>query len=150
MKWTRCAALIAFLFVFTSGMAFAEANQVYRDSSDSGHMLHKLGRGLTNTVTCWVEIPRHIAIEWEKTDPFTGLIMGTVKGTGWGFARLATGVYDTVTFPFPIPECYAPLMEPEFVITDIWGDPIPELTDFRANDPKYPTSAPIYPQRLNY
>lgn len=150
MKWTRLITLTVFAFILSSGMAFAEANELYRQQSSSGQMLHKLGRGITNVFTCWVEIPRHIAIEWEKTDPFTGLIMGTVTGTGWGFARLTTGVYETFTFPFPIPEGYRPMMEPEFVVTDIWGDGIPELTDFGANDPKYPTNAPIYPQRLNY
>jgi len=149
MKWTRFACLTAFSFVLVSGMAFAGANDVYRNQSDSGKMLHKLGRGVVNVVTCWVEVPRNIAIEWEKTDPFTGLVMGTVKGCGWGFARLATGVYDTCTFPFAIPEGYAPMMEPEFVITDIWGDPIPELTDFRSNDPNYPSNSPIYPNRFN-
>jgi putative exosortase-associated protein (TIGR04073 family) len=113
-------------------------------------MLNQLGRGITNVLTCWVEIPRNIAIEWEKTDPATGLVMGTVKGFGWGFARFATGVYEAVSFPFPVPRNYECLMEPEFVVTDIWGDHVPNFTDFRGNDPTYPSSAPVYPYQYRY
>ena len=150
MKWTRIAFLVALTFILASGMAFAGANEVYRQQSSLNKMLHKLGRGMTNVVTCWVEVPRNIAIEWEKTDPVTGFFLGTVKGFGWGFARFATGIYDTFTFPFPIPENYEAMIEPEFVITDIWGADIPELTDMRSNDPNAPTSSPIYPERFNF
>jgi putative exosortase-associated protein (TIGR04073 family) len=113
-------------------------------------MLHKLGRGVTNVLTCWVEWPRNVAIEWDKTDPISGFVVGTIKGAGWGFARLATGVYDTVTFPFPVPENYQAMLDPEFVVTDVWGAPIPDLTEFNANDPDYPANAPIYPERFNF
>jgi len=138
------------MFVLTAGTAFATSDDVTRQQSDFNKMLHKLGRGVTNVVTCWVEWPRNIAIEWDKTDPVTGFILGTVKGVGWGFARLSTGVYDVVTFPFPVPENYVAMLEPEFVVTDIWGAPIPELTEFGGNDPSYPTNAPIYPERFNF
>jgi putative exosortase-associated protein (TIGR04073 family) len=150
MKWTRFAFLVVLALVLSSGLAFAGAGETYRQQTAASKMLHKLGRGVTNACTCWVEVPRNIAIEWEKTDPFTGFIMGAVKGAGWGFVRLTTGIYETVTFPFPVPEDYQAMLEPEFVITDIWGDPIPELTDFRSNDPKYPGNAPVYPQRFSY
>jgi putative exosortase-associated protein (TIGR04073 family) len=150
MKWTKWICMAAFMVILTSGIAHAGADEHYRQQSTASKMLHKLGRGVVNIFTSPVEIPRNIAIEWERTDPVTGLFMGTVKGFGWGFARFATGVYDTFTFPFPVPEDYVPLMDPEFVVTDIWGDHIPELTDYRGNDPLYPSTAPIYPNRFNY
>lgn len=150
MKRMLLAMLIAGTMLLASTSAHAEAGEIYREQSAAAHMMHKLGRGVVNIATFWVEVPRNIAIAWERTDPFTGLLLGTVKGVGWGFARLATGVYETVTFPFPIPEDYRPMMEPEFVVTDIWGDPIPELTEFDSNDPMYPSGAPIYPQRFNF
>lgn len=150
MKWTRFASLIVLTLTLSAGTAFAGGDEVYRNQSDFNKMLHKLGRGVTNVVTCWVEVPRNIAIQWECTDPVTGFILGTVKGTGWGVARLATGVFDAVTFPFPVPPGYAPLIEPEFVVTDIWGDPIPELTELGANDPGYPTGSPVYPERFTF
>jgi len=152
MKWTKFAALVGFVFILTAGLAQAGvgADEPYREQTASAKMLHKLGRGITNVFTCWVEVPRNIASEWQKTDPVTGFFMGTVEGLGWGFARFATGVYDTCTFPFPIPADYQAMMEPEFVITDIWGDPVPDLTEFSSNDPKYPTKAPIYPDRFSF
>lgn len=151
MKWTKFASLITLMLVLSAGSAFAAHDaDVTRQQTCLDQMLHKLGRGVVNTLTCWVEIPRQISVEWEKTDPATGLVLGTVKGFGWGFARLATGVYDTVTFPLPVPPGYQPLIEPEFIITDVWGAPIPELTELGANDPDYPTNAPIYPQRFNF
>ncbi|MCL5269758.1 MAG: exosortase system-associated protein, TIGR04073 family [bacterium] len=150
MKWTKYACLAAIVFTFAMGTAFAGSDPLYREQSDAAKMMHKLGRGVTNVLTCWVEVPRNIAIEWERTDPVTGFIMGTVQGVGWGFARFATGVYDTVTFPFPVPPGYVSMLDPEFVITDIWGDPIPGLTDIYANDPDHPKGTPIYPQQFGF
>lgn len=150
MKLMKAVTLAALVFIGSAGMAYSAAGEVYRQQSDSSKMMHKLGRGVTNVLTFWVEWPRNVAIEWEKTDPATGLVLGTVKGFGWGFTRLVTGVYDAVTFPFPVPENYQPLLEPEFVITDVWGDPIPGISEFSANDPNYPENTPVYPQRFNF
>ena len=150
MKGIKFFCLLALALSLSVGAAHARSMDIDRDQSDAGKMLNKLGRGLTNVLTCWVEVPRNIANEWEQTDPATGLIMGTVKGIGWGFARLASGVYETVTFPFPIPKGYGPMIEPEFVVTDIWGDPVPGITEFSSNDPEYPANAPVYPDRFNF
>jgi putative exosortase-associated protein (TIGR04073 family) len=132
MKWTRLIAVAAFIFVLSAGSAFAREAGVYRDQSEISKMMHKLGRGVTNVLTCWVEVPRHVAIEWERMDPASGLVVGTFKGVAWGFTRFSTGLYDTFTFPFPVPENYVSMIEPEFVITDIWGDSIPGLADYDA------------------
>ena len=151
MKFTKVAMVLAALvFVLMAGATRAEsANEIYRQQSDTQKMLHKLGRGITNVFTSWVEIPRNVAIEWEKTDPASGFVLGTVKGFGWGFSRLATGVYDVFTFPYPVPRDYEPMMEPEFVISDIWGKPIPGLTEFRSNDPEY-SRANVHPNQFNF
>jgi putative exosortase-associated protein (TIGR04073 family) len=150
MKFSKLTALAGLIMILATGMAHGAAGEVYRQQSDASKMMHKLGRGITNILTCWVELPRNVAIEWEKTDPVTGLILGSVKGVGWTFTRLVTGAYDTLTFPFPVPANYEPMLDPEFVVTDVWGDPIPSLTEFGSNDPDYPTSAPIYPERFNF
>ncbi|HOE97481.1 MAG TPA: exosortase system-associated protein, TIGR04073 family [Candidatus Sumerlaeota bacterium] len=142
--------LAALALLTVGASAFAAGTEVYREQTVANQALHKLGRGVTNVLTFWAEVPRQIAIEWERTDPASGLIVGTIKGAGWGFARLATGVYDAFTFPFPIPENYEPMMEPEFVITDIWGDPIPGLTEFNPNNPERPGSGPVYPQQFSF
>ena len=55
---------------------------------------------------------------------FTGAVLGFCKGFAWGTSRFLVGAYDTLSFPIPVPKNYEPLMEPEFVLTDIWGESI--------------------------
>lgn len=79
-------------------------------------MGYKFGRGAVNVLTCWTEIPRNVAIEWQRTDPASGFFLGVGKGLGYGYTRFASGVYDMVTFAFPVPTGFAPVMDPEFSV----------------------------------
>jgi len=75
----------------------------------------KLMRGLANILTGWVELPKNIYETSVEDNMFSGLTIGLAKGIGMTIVRTGAGVYETVTFPFPIPEDYAPVLEPEFV-----------------------------------
>ena len=75
----------------------------------------KLGRGIANILTGWVEIPKHIYNTSIETNPLVGLTVGTAKGIGMSIVRTGAGVYEVITFPFPLPEDYMPILEPEFV-----------------------------------
>lgn len=75
----------------------------------------KLGRGVVNTFTGWLEIPKGVVDETKQNNVFTGLTVGTIKGIGLGLVRTGAGIYETLTFPFPIPEGYEPIVKPEFV-----------------------------------
>ena len=75
----------------------------------------KLGRGVVNTFTGWLEIPKGIVDESKANNVFTGLTVGTIKGLGLGLVRTGAGIYEAITFPFPIPEGYEPIVKPEFV-----------------------------------
>jgi len=75
----------------------------------------KLGRGIVNTFTGWLEIPKGIVDESKANNVFTGLTVGTIKGLGLGLVRTGAGIYETLTFPFPIPEGYEPIVKPEYV-----------------------------------
>lgn len=77
----------------------------------------KLGRGLANVVTGWVELPKNIYDTSVEENILSGLTMGLAKGVGMTIVRTGAGVYETVTFPFPIPEDYQPVLEPEFVLS---------------------------------
>ncbi|OGW75783.1 MAG: hypothetical protein A2Z72_05205 [Omnitrophica bacterium RBG_13_46_9] len=77
----------------------------------------KLARGLANILTGWVELPKNIYDTSVEDNVFSGLTVGLVKGVGMAIVRTGAGVYETVTFPFPIPEDYAPVLEPEFVFS---------------------------------
>ena len=78
----------------------------------------KLGRGLTNVATGWVEIPKRIHETARTSGVPGGLTLGLVRGFGYGFIRTAAGAYETVTFPFPAPSDYRPVMRPAYVFTD--------------------------------
>ena len=82
MKWTRFASLIILTLVLSAGAAMASSDDTTRQSSDVNKMLHKAGPGVVNVLTCWVEWPRNVANEWDKTDPVTGIALGTIKGFG--------------------------------------------------------------------
>ena len=75
----------------------------------------KVYRGLANILTGWVELPKNIYDTSVEDNPLSGLTIGLAKGVGMTIVRTGAGVYETVTFPFPIPEGYAPVLEPEFV-----------------------------------
>ncbi|MBN1517115.1 exosortase system-associated protein, TIGR04073 family [Candidatus Sumerlaeota bacterium] len=124
------AALMAALLSVAS-QSYAASSVAYddvtRESSALGQMAHKFGRGVVNVFTGWVEVPKAIAEDWREKDPFTGFITGFVRGAVWGAARTATGIYEVVTFPVPIPSGYGPLIEPEYVLPTIWGDDLPSL-----------------------
>lgn len=96
-----CVAILMILNIATSGYAQDPAK--------------KLGRGIANILTGWVELPKNIYDTSVEDNPLSGLTIGLAKGVGMTIVRTGAGVYETVTFPFPIPEGYAPVLEPEFV-----------------------------------
>ena len=124
--WAALAIVTAAIFLAAPS---ASADELYRDSAEVNSMMTKLGRGCANVLTGWLEIPKQIGRSIKKTDPVTGTIVGTVQGVGWGFARTVTGFFEVATFPFPIPEDYEPLLEPEYVAPGMWGAPLPVISD---------------------
>lgn len=120
--------LAAVVMIAAPQATFAQ-NAEDLDNSQSSAMLHKLGRGVVNLFTGVVEVPKAMAREWKRTDPVTGTVVGFFKGVGWGWTRTMTGAYEIATFPFPVPPGYEPIMEPEFVLTDTWGEPIPQISE---------------------
>lgn len=77
----------------------------------------KLGRGIVNVATGWVEIPKNIYDVSVETNPFTGITFGALKGAGMTVVRTGAGVYDVATFLFPIPKDYVAILDPEFVLS---------------------------------
>jgi putative exosortase-associated protein (TIGR04073 family) len=70
----------------------------------------KLGNGIGNMLSGWMEIPRHVKERSQEKNWFYGITYGTVEGTGYGVVRTAAGGLDTVTFVFPPYD--KPIMEP--------------------------------------
>ena len=63
--------------------------------------IHKLGRGLVNVLTCWLEIPKQIHVGRQQGNPIFGVGQGLVQGVKWTGLRLGVGAYEAVTFPLP-------------------------------------------------
>ncbi len=80
--------------------------------------LRKLGRGLANILTGWIEIPKNIYDTSVEDNIGMGLTVGLAKGIGMTVVRTGAGIYETITFPFPLPEDYEPLLEPEYVLSE--------------------------------
>jgi len=75
----------------------------------------KLIRGLTNTVTGWVELPKRVHETTQLSGAGAGFTWGLLRGIGYSFIRTAGGVYEAATFLFPAPPDYRPVMEPPYI-----------------------------------
>src|SRR3989338_10505715 len=69
--------------------------------------IHKAGRGLTNVLTSWIELPKQMHMGSQESNPVSGLAWGLIKGAGLTLLRLGMGVYEAVTFPVPYPKEFA-------------------------------------------
>lgn len=76
-----------------------------------GECLNKLGNGLVNVLTGWVEIPNQIIATYNDTNNVAETaIVGTLKGFIHALGRTAAGAVDAVFFF--IPPYDQPLVEP--------------------------------------
>ena len=100
--------LIIFLFTMTL------ATPGYCDDP-----LKKLGRGLCNIGTFPFEVFLQVSRVNESDGPMAALSWGILKGVGMSGVRLFVGAYETVTFPFPLPKDYLPILrDPEFMFEE--------------------------------
>lgn len=159
----KLLVLAGCLMILSSASAFAQGGTpwsrrgtsdpepyIYREATRIDKMGNKLGRGVTNLLTFWIEIPHSMAIEWNRREAVSGVLVGGAKGLTWGTARLVTGAYEVLTFPFPTPNDYRPVMYPEYIVTDTWGNTMPEIMDMQANDPMYDRDRPTYPKQFRF
>lgn len=79
----------------------------------------KLLRGVVNAATGWVEIPKQMSLVWQESGAGPGMSWGLIKGIGFAVARSVVGGYEIATFPMPIPDGYRPIMQPEYVFSDM-------------------------------
>ncbi|HPS20311.1 MAG TPA: exosortase system-associated protein, TIGR04073 family [Candidatus Omnitrophota bacterium] len=82
----------------------------------------KLGRGVSNIGTCFLEIPDGMMKANDEGGPMAGCTWGLFQGVIGTVKRAVVGVYETVTFPIPAPANYAPILkDPEFFMNE---DPV--------------------------
>lgn len=84
------------------------------DEMMSRYNLHpaftKLGRGVSNALGGWLEIPLNVHKRYAASDTAGSLFTGLAYGLFKGLVRTGVGVYETVTFGLPYPEHYAPVL----------------------------------------
>ena len=105
-------------------MVLAGSHRAAAESMDAEKAFGKLARGAVNLLTGWVEIPKRVHETSQQEGAIAGFTWGLVRGLGYGFIRTAAGAYELVTFPFPAPPAYAPVIRPEYVFTTEDVDPV--------------------------
>lgn len=74
----------------------------------------KFVRGITNTVTSIVELPKQTILTGRDMGP-VGYVIGPIKGVGMTFYRGMIGVVETVFCMVPQPGYYDPMIDPTYV-----------------------------------
>lgn len=104
MKQKIVIGLILILLLTLVGQAFCQTST------------RKLGRGICNIVTCPLEILEQTKRAYDSDGASAALTYGFVKGVFMTGARILVGIYETVTFPIPVPHDYKPILDdPEFL-----------------------------------
>lgn len=111
--------LAAFLFIETPLAVAQNFNPEEDLPKPTGieKVLTKFGRGLSNVLLGWAEIP----VTWDrklKEGKPLGYLVGVapVLGTARAVMRTSTGVFEVVTFPFSDRDVnYEAILEPEFI-----------------------------------
>ncbi len=82
--------------------------------AECGSPATKLGRGVANTLTGWMELPKHtlMGVFSCNVTPIEGAAVGVFRGFGRAVERTGIGLYEVFTFPIP---GYAPLLCPEYI-----------------------------------
>lgn len=106
-------ALPLFLLMAFAIPVFAQESQQQDIIVDK--MAFKFTRGLANTATCIMELPKQIILTSRERGSGIGLVIGPFKGLGMTAYRAFAGVVETVFFMVPQPGYYDSMINPDFV-----------------------------------
>ena len=79
-----------------------------------GTPLRKLQRGFLNVALSPIEISNELSKEVRNDTMPPSWVAGLGRGSFYAVGRALVGVYEMVTFPIAAPNCYAPILQPEF------------------------------------
>jgi putative exosortase-associated protein (TIGR04073 family) len=121
MKRSTAGALVVLMLVTV--LSIAAQAQLYNPDLDlpkptgMEKALTKMGRGISNIVFGWAEIPMTFDKNLKKGKPLGYLVgVAPVLGGARALMRTGTGVFETVSFPFSDREVnYDAVLEPEFL-----------------------------------
>ncbi|MGI9087071.1 MAG: exosortase system-associated protein, TIGR04073 family [Chthoniobacterales bacterium] len=126
--------LLAFA-LFVGIAAICRADIQDPPSNDQGPT-RKLGRGVANLLFGWSELPSTIAKINSDEGNSAAAGYGVVRGVGRSIMRIQAGVFEIISFPFPIVRgTYQPVLDSDtHWIHSGYKEFPPEL----GNDSKYP------------
>ena len=126
----------SFLACFLAGFALTCFADIQDPPAADYGPTRKLGRGLSNMIFGWSEIP--VTIGKVNTDEgnYAAAGYGVIRGTGRAFVRVGVGFYETLLWPFPLyKETYFPILRSDIPwIHRGYSEFPPEL----GNETKYP------------
>jgi putative exosortase-associated protein (TIGR04073 family) len=109
-KYLVLSAFLLVLVTLTSGVALAEQ----QPEMIAEKMAIKLTRGIANTFTSIVELPKQTILTGRDMGA-VGYIVGPIKGAGMTLYRGIIGMVEIIFCMVPQPGYYDPMMDPEFV-----------------------------------
>ena len=69
--------------------------------------IQKMGRGVVNVLTGWIEIPKQVHQGAQQENEVAGALRGLLNGGSTALLRMGMGLYEAVTFPIPYPKDFA-------------------------------------------
>jgi putative exosortase-associated protein (TIGR04073 family) len=130
MKIWIPTVLIAVLLLWNGTPAWADEPSAAVVSNEEPSVVYQIGakfvRGAANFATGWVEIPKQIYLVGHNEGWLRGSIKGPIDGLGMFAARTIAGAYEVLTFLFPIPPQYQPMLQPEYVWEPDQTYPVPD------------------------
>ena len=118
---TNKGALLACLIILVTGMLIQPPSETLaQESSGEGKTILlrpfiKLGRGVLNLGSGWLEFPLQIYRTGTRDGWVAGTLLGPINGFGMFIVRTVGGAYEILTFPLPLPPGYQPMFQPEFL-----------------------------------
>jgi putative exosortase-associated protein (TIGR04073 family) len=88
---------------------------VLSSNAYAGGAFDKLGRGVSNTATGWIEAFNSVGEEWNENHNVADSLGKIPEGLLKAGLRTVAGIYEIVTFPLPVPRDYKSVITPEFI-----------------------------------
>ncbi len=85
--------------------------------ADAQTATRKFLRGLAGMTTAFLEVPGNMVEQANRHGAAGGIPLGFAIGCGMIVPRVLVSVYEFVSAPFPLPDGYKPILQPEFP----WG-----------------------------
>ena len=97
--------LVCFALVFMSVFMLCEV------SLAKNGPFEKISRGAVNIISGPLELGKAVTEKTEEGGFIEGIVYGGFAGIGEAIRRTGIGIYEVVTFPFPLPKNYEPIIE---------------------------------------